>query len=498
MSNSEKTRINTLTPNPNSTNQNRPLRALTGHLATAAPTQLRIGGGAADAVLFTGVGGARGNCSGLGAPGIDVCVSAGSWDEMVSFAGATGVGLVFDLNGAFGRRSGADPWNASNAAALLAHAADAVSRGLAAPVGWQLGNEPEDWYKRSPPLNVTGPVLAADFRALKALLAATPGLPGGPKVLGPDGCCEGRYALMADFASHAGGALDGVTVHAYPLPYAPACNLTYYLTKALMLGIAVAAEQWRRLAAPLLDAGVPLIQGETATSAHGGCPGLSNTFVAGFTYMLELGTLGEVRLLPAHPKTHETRFNLAHPTLQLGVSQVNRQDLAGWSSVSGPSYYALLGQPGWSSGPISPHPDYFTALLWKQLVGTAVFESTLAGSDPSVDASVDAHVWCGADARAVVTFFNTNRGGVELQLPTSVPAAPRTEFFLTSGGTGYDPAALTGDDIYLNGVLLAADSAGALSPPFPFSGRAVTTGSLELPPLSYGFVVLDSAAAACA
>lgn len=483
-----------------------PLRALTAHLVSAAPTQLRIGGGAADTVFFTGVGGARGNCSGLGLPGIDICVSGESWDGIAAFSASTGVGLVFDLNGAYGRRSGADPWNSTNAAALLAHAADAASRGLAAPVGWQLGNEPEDWYKRSPPLNVSGATLAADFRMLKSLLHATPGLPQGSQVLGPDGCCEGRYALMAEFAAHAGGALDGVTVHAYPLPYAPACNLTHYLDKNLMLGIVVAAEAWRALAAPLLDAGVPLIQGETATSAHGGCPGLSNTFVAGFTYMLELGALGEVRvcvcisslvrvscpharsLLPSHP----------HP-LQLGVSQVNRQDLAGWSSEGGPSYYALLGKPGWSNGPISPHPDYFTALLWKQLVGTAVLASALASGDPSVSATVDAHVWCGTGGHPVVTYFNANPAAVELQLPAGVPASPRTEFLLTSGAAGYDPTALTGDRIFLNGNLLSADASGALSPPFPFPGRAVPSGGLVLPPLSYGFLVLEGAATpACA
>ena len=291
----------------------RPLRALTAHLAAAAPTELRVGGGAADSTLFTGAGGARGNCSSLNITNIDVCVSAESWDELAAFAGATGVGLVFDLNGAMGRRSGADAWDPANAAALLAHAADAAGRGLAAPVGWELGNEPEDWYKRR--LNVSGARLAADFAALRGLLSATRGLPPS-RLLGPDGCCEGRYALMAEFAAHAGGLLDGVTVHAYPLPYAPACSLPFYLDKAAMLGIVAAVEGWRALAAPLLAAGVPLIQGETATSAHGGCPGLSNAFVAGFTYMLELGTLGEVRAArppgacpparpPARPRAHK-------------------------------------------------------------------------------------------------------------------------------------------------------------------------------------------------
>ena len=121
------------------------LIAHTARLVRAAPMQLRIGGGAADSVLFTGRGGASGNCSGA-APGVDICVSAESWDAIMAFARATGVGIVWDLNAAFMRASSAAPWNSSNAAALLLHAADAASRGLGAPVAWQLGNEIEDWY----------------------------------------------------------------------------------------------------------------------------------------------------------------------------------------------------------------------------------------------------------------------------------------------------------------------------------------------------------------
>ena len=33
---------------------------------------------------------------------------------------------------------------------------------------------------------------------------------------------------------------------------------------------------------------------------------------------------------------------------ELGVAQVNRQDIAGFSSQSVPSNYALLGPPGWA------------------------------------------------------------------------------------------------------------------------------------------------------
>ena len=51
-----------------------PLTALVAHLALAAPMQLRIGGGAADGVLFTGPGGASGNCTLAADPDVNLRV----------------------------------------------------------------------------------------------------------------------------------------------------------------------------------------------------------------------------------------------------------------------------------------------------------------------------------------------------------------------------------------------------------------------------------------
>lgn len=449
-----------------------PLTTLVSHLALAAPMELRIGGGAADGVLFTGPGGASGNCTFAQDPDVNICVSGESLDAILRFCQRTGVGLVFDLNGA--RRAGADsPWNSTNAQQLLAWAADAPSRGLPVPAGWQLGNEPEDWYKRRPALNVSGATLAADFHALRALLRAQPAL-AASAILGPDACCEDRRPLLADFAAHAAGALDAVTVHAYPLPRAAndSCLPAGYTNKSAMLGVVDAVLGYALAAAPLLARGVPLILGETATSAHGGCDGLSNTFVAGFTFMLELGTLGEV-----------------------GVAQINRQDLAGFSSNTEPSNYGLLGPPGWSRGPLGqPHPDYWTALLWKQLVGTRVLAASLQADGAPLLASLDAHVWCaaGPSGALVVTFFSMADVPTALALPPGVPTAPRVEYVLTS-------SSLTSNDAYLNGALLVAGPDGSVP---ALDGRRVAAGGdqIKLPPWSYGFLVLEGAGAvpACA
>jgi hypothetical protein len=90
--------------------------------------------------------------------------------------------------------------------------------------------------------------------------------------------------------------------------------------------------------------GLPLILEETATQAGGGCANLSNRYISGFYFLHAIATTGEV-----------------------GFMRYHRQDVVGWSFTNRPSQYALLGQPGWVSGPLTPNPDYFLALVWKQV-----------------------------------------------------------------------------------------------------------------------------------
>jgi len=454
------------------------LTALTSHLSRAAPTQLRVGGGAADNVLFTGAGGARGACPGA-APGVDVCINAASWDELNAFAGAARVQLVFDLNLA-ALRDAAGAWDPTNARALFAHAA--ASATPCAVVAWQLGNEPQDYYKRHPPFNITGAALAADYATLRRELAAFPSL--AQTVYGPDACCEERRPVLAAFSAAAAAAapplVDAVTVHAYPIARAPddACLAPLYTDLAAMRTLGASLAAYAAAARPLLARGVPLVLGETATSAHGGCANLSNAFVAGFTFMHELGSVGEA-----------------------GVAQLNRQDLAGFSSEGEGSNYALLGPAGWARGPLgAPHPDFFTALLWKHAVGTVVLASNATSTDPGAAAGFDAHVWCAAAGGgvAVVSFVNLLGRAVALALPAAVASARRVEYVLTATARPADapapPPELFGNDVYLNGARLGVDAAGEVLPAWPLPGRDAD-GPIQVPAWSYGLITLLDAGA---
>ena len=359
-------------------------------------------------------------------------------------------------------------------------------------------------------MNTSGALLAEDFATLRALLREPRFAGLQQTIYGPDACCEDRvtppHTFVRDFAAAAAaaGTVDGVTIHIYPLPRFAnnSCDPPLFTDKDTLASLVVSTLQYASWAAPLLRAGAPLIVGETATSAHGGCDGLSNRFVAGFTLWYELGTYAE-----------------------LGVAQVNRQDLAGFSSETEPSNYGLLGPPGWASGPIGqPHPDYFSFLLFKQTVGARVLSSGFSGAAANISVVWDSHVFCAASGGGAIalTFFNMAADALVLSVPQLAGAqAPREEFVLTSvasssaasaaaaaapaateasAAPGDWPPSLTDDAVYLNGALMATNADGSL-PQWPIPGRVVTdpAAPISVPPYSYGAVVFMSAgAAACA
>ncbi len=205
--------------------------------------------------------------------------------------------------------------------------------------------------------------------------------------------------------------------------------------------------------------------------------------------------------------THLDTFFFGRFTLSLSLChQVNRQDIVGFSSESALSNYALLGKPGWIntklSGLPSPHPDYFLAILWKQIVGRKVLSSTLTplegnGTSPVVVADIDIHMWCSTrryHRSPVLTYLNVGSESQTIQVPSIKESNRRTEFFLTSAVLpSYE--ALFGDVSFLNGEQLRVKEDGSLYE-FPLRGRRVgdddnTKDQKEIivPPYSYGFIV---------
>jgi hypothetical protein len=211
-----------------------------------------------------------------------------------------------------------------------------------------------------------------------------------------------------------------------------------------------------------------MILGETASSASGGCPRLSDTFAAGFWWIHQLGQIGLYK-----------------------YDMVFRQDLVGWSGTHTKSHYQLAGLPGWptisfsSTETLLPKPDYFTSLLWKMLVGKEFLDVTPTG----VHSNVSIHANCCVNGRGVVvlSYSNVGESAVTIRQDNiSLPITKREEFILTSGdGTP------TSSTVRLNG-------GDPLSSSSPLIGNIVNNDSITLPPYSYGFIrLLMTSAKAC-
>ena len=475
-----------------------------------APAQLRIGGSASDSVWYcpdAPDGATRGptpdplapNYGTLSAPGYTgyvpeaTVVNNNLWRSITGFAAASGTSLLWDLN-AVDFRTQAGAWDpALNASALFAFTA-AEGLNVAA---WELGNEPDIWSKHFG-MTVTGTQLAADLRTLQASLLQA-GL--STALAGPSLATYNApivQSFLQGWAASGGGALS-LTTHAYPLgpptyppnSTRPSCSVANYLNLTRVNNI---ASYLGEFTAAVQQYGSPadtrMVLEETASNSLGGCVGFSDRFISGFYWLNVLGLVAES-----------------------GFQQINRQDLAGMSFTASGSQYTLFGPPGWINGSglvdgKSPHPDYYTSLLFRRLMGQEVLSSSVTGTG-----SFAAHVWCSASTApgagpgsVTVAYLNAMDVPSAFQVVGADGAAyalsPRSEFILTGDSLTdsviYLNAASTISKLERSAARLRVNNDGTLPDSIAMpSGRLVADGATQLlvPPLSYGFIVLPAAKA---
>jgi hypothetical protein len=68
---------------------------------------------------------------------------------------------------------------------------------------------------------------------------------------------------------------------------------------------------------------------------------------------------------------------------------------------------------------MTPNPDWYTTVLFKQLVGPRILNTTVGG-DADALAEVDAHFWCGNGGGVVLAWLNAGAGDVQASLPASL------------------------------------------------------------------------------
>ena len=174
---------------------------------------------------------------------------------------------------------------------------------------------------------------------------------------------------------------------------------------------------------------------------------------------------------------------------------------AGWSFAFGESHYQLVGPPGWVVGSelLTPHPDYWTTLLWRQVVGTRVLASTTSGGDDALRQGVTLSLWCAAEQTSpfgagtvVMPYAVMGTSPVAVSVPASLLGAATVRFVLTAPGGD-----LQADEVLLNSEPLELNSDGSLKA-YPISGiLAPAAPQITLPGQSYGFVAFEAPIQAC-
>ena len=184
--------------------------------------------------------------------------------------------------------------------------------------------------------------------------------------------------------------------------------------------------------------GKPMWLTETAEAAGGGDP-FAATYLDCFRYLYQMGSLA-----------------------QKGVQVVMHNTLAA-------SEYSLIDQDTHL-----PKPNYWAALLWAKLMGTEVYD---AGKGKE-GVYVFAHNTKGVNGGMTLLVINTNKNGTTVNIPSDAE-----QYTLTS-------KELEGTDVQLNGADLKLTANDELP---EIKGKAVKSGDVTLPELSFSFITFANA-----
>jgi hypothetical protein len=249
-----------------------------------------------------------------------------------------------------------------------------------------------------------------------------------------------------------GDDIDGVNYHYYAAistrcPTGPRVTLETALEPAYVDGVdepIVAIDTLRDAHAP----GLPIWLTETGGQSCGGQVGVADRFVNTFWFLNTLGRLA-----------------------QQGHEVVVRQTLSG-------STYGLIDEIS-----LEPRPDYWAALLWRQLMGTQVLE--LPSIDLDAHLRVYAHCQRGGRQGAVsLLAINLNEASPATLSLASLGLPPRAELYV---GTATELAA---GEMQLNNIPLVASGDG--TPP-ALAGLQHRGEQLLIPPAAWLFASVPDA-----
>jgi hypothetical protein len=399
--------------------------------AALAPGYVRVSGTWANATYFADSDPAPP----VPPPGFNEILTQQQWQGVVSFSQAVGAQIVTSFAVSIGTRDAAGVWSPDQAHRFLAYTYSVGGRVAAA----EFMNEPNLATTGVAPAGYDAAAYGRDFKIFRSFLKKNfPDI----VVLGPGTVGEAASASDLLVASGPGG-VDAVSYHHYGT-LSERCSGTSAPEAALSEDWLSRTDQtlaFYRFLRDQFEPGKPIWLTETADAACGGNRWAAS-FLDTFRYLDQLGRLARA-----------------------GVQVVMHNTLAA-------SDYGLLDEKT-----LAPRPNYWGALLWRQLMGSIVLDS---GVPIKMGLHVYAHCQRETSGGVSLLIINTDRNAPHsLMLPT------------TSVRYTLDAASLRDTTVRLNGRALRLSAFDELP---RIKGARTRAGTQTFAPVTITFLTIPAAA----
>jgi heparanase len=398
--------------------------------AALGPAYLRVSGTWANTTYFSD----SDRPPSLPPPGFKAILTRRQWLDVVKFSQSVNAKIVTSFAIGAGNRDATGRWTPDQAQRLLAYTSAIGGKVTAA----EFMNEPDLAAMGGAPAGYNAAAYGRDFKQFYSFMKRTS---PDTTILGPG--AVGQTPAVSELVAASGREVDAFSYH-------------YYKTVSQRCGSksapeAVLSEDWlsgtdraRSFNQALRDRfgpAKPIWLTETADAACGGNPSAA-TFLDTFRYLDQLGRLSRA-----------------------GVQVVMHNTLTA-------SDYGLLDE-----NTLEPRPNYWGALLWRQLMGTTVLE---AGLPIQTGLHVYAHCQRGAPGGVSLLVINTDR-----QASHSLMLSTESELYTL------DAASLSDAEVRLNGAVLRLGAGDELP---AIQGAPVIAGPAIFDPTTITFLAIPTAA----
>ncbi len=416
--------------------------------AALGPAYIRVSGTWANTTYFHDADSAPPKTPPTGFGGV---LTRAQWKGVVDFGRAADAKLVTSFATSGGARDAKGLWNSKQATQWLAYT-KSVGGSIAAA---EFMNEPTIAVMGGAPKGYDAAAYARDLAVFRTfakvaapeMLLLGPGSVGEGGLFGKEGTPPPFPMLKSeDLLTATGPIYDAFSYHFYGTVSKRCSSMNIGgTTPAEALGAEWLdrTEKTEAFYAALRDKflpGKPLWLTETADAACGGNP-WGSAFVDSFRYLNQLGTLA-----------------------RKGVQVVAHNTLAA-------SDYGLIDE-----ATLTPRPNYWSAVLWRKLMGTTVLDP---GPAPTPEVRLYAHCLRGVPGGVAVLAIHTGHTA-----PASLDLGAAVQrYTLTASDLQASLVQLNGSELKLG----AGDALPAMD------GAAAPAGPLVLAPASISFLAIPSA-----